>query len=368
MTITIFLIIFGFIVVMESAIPFLLRRTIAFGVTIPEGYTDNMVVASYRKMYSAIISSIGLISLFGFAFWANSNTVTEEQIVLIGLAIQFGILFLTMALYLYFHAKTTQLKRAHNWGADLKQIRIVDLAIRTKDEMLPSSIYALPMAITIGLIAYTASQYGNMPDMIPTHWGPNGQPDAFSPKTPFSVIALLLIQLIMQGMLLGFNALIKRSGIKLNAAKSKSSQVQQLSFRKYSSWFLFMTTVLSTILMSFLHLSTIHEGIGNTALMLIMPLGFLLLILIGTAVYAFKVGQSGSRIAVAFEDEATPGITDVDDDQYWKFGAIYVNKNDPSIFVEKRFGIGWTINFGQPLGYIILFVPLVLILVISFLL
>lgn len=368
MTTTIFLIIFGFIVVIESATPFLLRKTIAFGVTIPEGYTDNTIVASYRKMYSAIISSIGLISLFGFAIWANSNTVTEEQMVLIGLAIQFGILFLSMALYLYFHTKTTQLKRMNNWGADLKQIRIIDLASRTKDEMLPSSVYALPIAITIGLIAYTASQYGNMPDLIPTHWGPNGQPDAFSPKTPFSVIALLLIQLIMQGMLLGFNALIKRSGIKLNAAKSKSSQVQQLSFRKYSSWFLFITTVLSTILMSFLHLSTIHEEIGNTALMLAMPLGFLLLILIGTAVYAFKVGQSGSRIDVAFEDEAMPGVTDVDDDQYWKFGTIYVNKNDPSIFVEKRFGVGWTVNFGQPLGYLILFGPLVLILVISFLL
>lgn len=286
-------------------------------------------------MYSTIISSIGLLSLFVFAIWANSNTLTEEQIVLTGLAIQFGILFLGMALYLYFHAKITQLKRTNNWGTDLKQIRIVDLAIRTKDEMLPTSIYALPIVITIGLIAYTATQYGNMPDMIPTHWGPNGQPDAFSPKTPFSVIALLLIQLIMQGMLLGFNALIKRSGIKLNAAKSKSSQVQQLSFRKYSSWFLFMTTVLSTILMSFLHLSTIHDGIGNTALMLAMPLSFLLFILIGTAIYAFKVGQSGSRIDVAFEDEATLGVTDVDDDQYWKFGAIYVNKNDPSIFVEK---------------------------------
>ena len=125
-----------------------------------------------------------------------------------------------MGLYFYFHAKTTRLKRINEWGAHLKQVRIADLAIRTKDEMLPSFLYALPMIITVGLIAYTATQYSSMPDMIPTHWGPNGQADAFSPKTPFSVIALLLILLIMQGMMLGINAFTKQSGIKLNASKT----------------------------------------------------------------------------------------------------------------------------------------------------
>ena len=63
------------------------------------------------------------------------------------------------------------------------------------------------------LIAYTATQYGNMPVMIPTHWGPNGQPDAFSPKTPFSVIALLLILLVTQGMMVGTNALINHAEV-----------------------------------------------------------------------------------------------------------------------------------------------------------
>ncbi len=86
-------------------------------------------------------------------------------------------------------------------------------------------------------------------------------------------------------------------------------------------------------------------------------LGFLLIILIATAIYAFKVGQSGSRINVDIEDDSVTGITDVDDDKYWKAGIFYVNKNDPSIFVEKRFGVGWTINFANPIGYIILFGP-----------
>ena len=29
---------------------------------------------------------------------------------------------------------------------------------------------------------------------------------------------------------------------------------------------------------------------------------------------------------------------------------LYNNPNDPSFMVQKRFGIGWTINIGSPLG------------------
>jgi len=366
MGLSLFLVMIGFIVVLQSAIPFLLKRTIAFGVTIPEGHTDDSTIASFKKIYAATIFITGLISLFAYFTWATTSSLTEEKVVLTGLAIQFGILFLSMGLYLYFHAKTIRLKQINEWGLHLKQVRIADLAIRTKDEMLPSFLYALPMIITIGLIAYTATQYNNMPSMIPTHWGPSGQADAFSPKTPFSVIALLLILLIMQGMMLGINVFTKRSGIKLNATKRKTSQVQQLSFRKYTSWLLFMTSVLMTVLFGFLQLTTIHEGLGSTALMLALPLGFLLITLIATAVYAFKVGQSGSRINVEIEDTSITGITDIDDDKYWKAGVFYVNKDDSSIFVEKRFGVGWTINFANPIGYVILVAPLLLILAITF--
>jgi len=120
-----------------------------------------------------------------------------------------------------------------------------------------------------------------------------------------------------------------------------------------------------TVLFGFLQLTTIHEGLGSAVLMLSLPLGFSLIVLIATAIYAFKVGQSGSRINVDIEDDSIAGITDVDDDKYWKAGIFYVNKDDSSIFVEKRFGVGWTINFANPIGYIILFGPLLLILVIT---
>lgn len=366
MSLAIFLVTLAFMIVLQSAMPFLLKRTLVFGVTIPEKFAMDPSLASYRRRFSSIIFMTGIIAFIAFLVWSTTTHATEEQLVWIGLAIQSGLLLLSMALYLYFHAKTTELKQANKWGTSLKQIRVADLQSHAKDAMLPSSMYVLPILVTIGLVIYTVTQYSLLPDMIPTHWGANGQPDAFSPKTPFSSIALLIILLVMQVMMLGINIATKQSGIKLNSSKKKSSQIQQLAFRKYTSWFLLMTTILLTILFGFLQLTTIHVGFQNVSLMMGLPLGFLLVILISSAVYAFKVGQGGSRIAVSVAEEENIGVTDEDNDAHWKLGVFYVNKQDPTIFVEKRFGVGWSINFGNPIGYLIIFVPLLLILLVAF--
>jgi len=40
-----------------------------------------------------------------------------------------------------------------------------------------------------------------------------------------------------------------------------------------------------------------------------------------------------------------------DDDKHWKAGVFYFNKEDPALFLEKRFGVGWTINLARPLAW-----------------
>jgi uncharacterized membrane protein len=55
-------------------------------------------------------------------------------------------------------------------------------------------------------------------------------------------------------------------------------------------------------------------------------------------------GQGGSRataaVSAACKGDRTP-------DACWKWGLVYVNPADPSIMVEKRFGIGYTVNLGN---------------------
>jgi uncharacterized membrane protein len=63
---------------------------------------------------------------------------------------------------------------------------------------------------------------------------------------------------------------------------------------------------------------------------------------------------------------ADRGRTDAvfrDDDRYWSAGFFYNNPDDPALFVPKRFGLGWTLNFGHPQAKLVLIGVLVGMLV-----
>jgi uncharacterized membrane protein len=52
-----------------------------------------------------------------------------------------------------------------------------------------------------------------------------------------------------------------------------------------------------------------------------------------------------------------------DDDRYWSGGVFYNNPDDPAMFVPKRFGLGWTLNFGHPQSKRFIITVLVMMLV-----
>lgn len=42
------------------------------------------------------------------------------------------------------------------------------------------------------------------------------------------------------------------------------------------------------------------------------------------------------------------------DDDHWVAGVFYYNPDDPALWVGKRFGIGWTLNFAHAASWLIL--------------
>ena len=167
----------------------------------------------------------------------------------------------------------------------------------------------------------------------------------------------------LQVMLLFFNEAMKQSGARIQVQRKKQSRAQQLAFRKYSSWLLFVVTISLTVLMGYLQLTILATEIMSSGVTLGFTIGFLIVILGSVFYYTVKVGQSGTRIPVEAQDINQEGQMDIDDDRYWKLGLIYVNKDDPSILVEKRFGIGWTVNMGHRVSWIGLIVFFIGILV-----
>ncbi|QPC45548.1 DUF1648 domain-containing protein [Mangrovibacillus cuniculi] len=344
MDVSILILTVGILVILQAVLPFMVKRTVVFGVTVPVAEVRNPQLVRYKIMYTVLSSSLSLVILAAFLF-----SPTRTNPVLLALLLPFIILFISMALFFFFQSKVTKLKKAERWFKDQKQVHVTELNIRAQDEMLPLSIFIIPMLITFGLIAFTVVNFGAFPDPLPTHWGPDGQPDAWTDKTYLSVLILPIISLCLNAMFIGINEMTKRSGIKLSAGNIPASKARQLKLRKYSSWLLFFVSVATTILFTFLQYTTVNpEKIDGLAL-IVAPLGFSALVTIAAIALAVKVGMKDSDLdsdVIVVVDETTVNF---DDDRYWKGGLIYFNSEDPSIFVEKRFGIGFTLNFAHPL-------------------
>ena len=55
------------------------------------------------------------------------------------------------------------------------------------------------------------------------------------------------------------------------------------------------------------------------------------------------------------------------EEEYWKWGFIYYNPTDSRIFLPKRTGLGYTLNFAKPIStIIILAIVIFIVLLIRF--
>ena len=74
--------------------------------------------------------------------------------------------------------------------------------------------------------------------------------------------------------------------------------------------------------------------------------------LLGSMIWlATRYGQGGAlRERGTAEAPLTNGIAN---DAHWVLGLFYVDREDTSIMIEKRFGLGYTLNYGNPIAILI---------------
>ena len=75
------------------------------------------------------------------------------------------------------------------------------------------------------------------------------------------------------------------------------------------------------------------------------PLVVVLPILAGVVVAVVVLARNNRE---RDEGEEDTGLIHRDDDKYWRGGLFYINREDHALLVPRRFGLGWTLNFGNP--------------------
>jgi uncharacterized membrane protein len=238
-----------------------------------------------------------------------------------------------------------------------------------KPPLLPYLAIGLGLAGGLYSIGYAWSYYPQLPDLVPTHFGLFGQPDAWKRRSVYTVMMLPIMNLILGVGLGAVSCLVGRAKRAVRYGDQGVSFRAQQRFRRIMSDFLAILAILTTALMTTLALSTIQVALKQTdalsPVMMVLALILLLFGLGGSITIVLKYGQGGSRLEQAAAD--APLTNGLADNRLWVLGLFYVNRDDPSLFVERRFGFGYTINFGNPKAVALLVVFVGSIIVISIL-
>lgn len=211
---------------------------------------------------------------------------------------------------------------------------------------IPSS---LPFVILAAAGVYLNLHWDEIPQRFPVHFGIDGQPNRWAMRTPSAVYGNLAIGGAICLMLVIMSWAIQRSRrIALRGAAAESEQ----SFRSMNVSVLLITEYLMAFLFAAIPIVTIFH-VGSVQFTVFINVALTVFFMVVLLVVFLRYGQGGTRLA-GQAAVTSPPIGDRTPDECWKWGIFYFNPEDPAIMVEKRFGIGYTMNFGNVRAWLIL--------------
>lgn len=203
--------------------------------------------------------------------------------------------------------------------------------------------YAAGLVPLLAAAVYLHWHWAQLPESFPVHWGIQGQANGWSHRTVGEVYRPIWLGAGMVGLLgaISFSTRYAPGGESLRRLVRTillaSSYLVALSF----TW---------VALLPLIHASArMESGMVATGYGLAFLTAFTLLLIAIRTIRA--------------QAQPGPGAEPYDgtQDGYWYAGMFYVNPNDAALLVPKRFGMGYTLNFGRPIAWVLLalfFLPL----------
>jgi uncharacterized membrane protein len=202
----------------------------------------------------------------------------------------------------------------------------------------PTPVTTVAVIVSLATIAWSLgfllSRYGQLPDLLPVHFGPHGTPNGWQYKTLWRVLLPVFVQSALAITLgaIGTLLLSRRHGVPDEDAPDVRAAATAAE----------AVALLGTIWVVF-------QGYGAVALALMWQRGRAGL---GAAYGYLEVVGIALTVAVSIRahlrlgrPEARPFIA-----AHWRYGQLYKNADDPALFVPTRQGSRWTLNFGRPVA------------------
>lgn len=331
-----------------GATPYMSQYHVPFGVTLTGKDARGETIKKWKK--SHFLYHIGLAGFLSLFLWLVQGKATEEQFSIIYTGVVFFQLMLSFILYIHFYNRSKKLKEDALVGTKPEQRIGIDLAFR-QEPFTFSTSYLVTINVLLAVITagVTLLNYDSIPDVIVTQWDMSMTPTTLTDKSYLSVLAIPAIQLFI-GIIMGVsNYSIQQAKQRVDARQAPESAKRDKRFRKQSSLMLVAISIGTQLLLMGTQSASMQAFISPEALMVLSLLFFVFVM--GLVLWlGLRYGQSGSNIdteALSKEE----GFPSYDDDQYWKLGMFYFNKEDPAFWVEKKMGLGVTFNMAKWQGW-----------------
>ena len=335
-------------------LPRLTRKAFLFGVRVPEAAHETPEAQALLRRYRLNVA-IGVLLML--ALEAVQYIVAPQVSLLACMFFPLLLVAVQMAAFVPCWRRALRLKAEKGWPVTLiVQAETRSAVSRGNLSAVPWGWYIAGLVLVIGTIIASLAVYPTLPSRIPTHFGFDGQPDAWSNTSIGTVLAMPLVNLGLLALMAVSGIMVVKTKLQVSPENPALSFAQHRRYRSLMGHCMGFCTLCLIVMCAFISLPVLWPGttVSAVPILLISGAACAPLIIVGV-----KVGQGGCRLkpvitpadamAAGF-DPATatsPSVPGRDDDRFWVLGMFYRNPQDPALLVEDRFGTNVGFNYAR---------------------
>jgi uncharacterized membrane protein len=217
---------------------------------------------------------------------------------------------------------------------------------------------ALPLLIVAGSALLLWMNWDQIPSRFPSRWSWDGTPTGWRTRTVLGVFGPVVMAGLVTTLMLWMAHAIG-TGTRQVAATGTAARLER-RFKRGNAVYLMVSAYFMAILFSLMSVRPILAHTTRLPTGVSIVLALVILSVVSLLAWMYWLGQGGRR-QVPVDEIVPPGDGSPDDG--WKAGIVYYNPDDPALFVERRMGWGWTLNFGHRASWLIVAIILAVTIV-----
>jgi uncharacterized membrane protein len=323
------------VLVLALVLPSIASPTVPFGVRVPAQRADDPTVIRQTRAYRrrVLVSGIAAAAVCVVIYGVTGVTLLLPLTVLVLVSVCYGCFFLA-------NHEIRAAKAAGHWYEGLRQGIAVDTELRTDPPRFPWLWLAPTLIVTVATAVVGVILYPSMPAVLAVHYAAKGRPDRTAAKSIATAFSLVFVQIGVTALLSGIAAAIFRGRPDIDPAHPVGSAHWHRQYMVLGvKALLGLVAVIDLAMLGSSLLMWTGTVTSWAPLVVVIP------ILVAVAVAVVVIARNNRE---PDGGEEGTGLTHRDDDKHWRGGMFYVNRDDSALMVPRRFGVGWTLNFGNP--------------------